>query len=59
MLIDNNALAQIFQRNLDNRLSVELANGMIGEILKLLPTIEPSDGPPTEESETDSAEDAE
>lgn len=35
-----NQIAQIFQNNLGNKLTVELANGMIMEIAKTLPKVE-------------------
>lgn len=33
-------LQQIFQSNLGNRLTVELANGMLDAVLKLIPVIQ-------------------
>ena len=33
-------LQQIFQNNLGNRLTVELANGMLDAVLKLIPVIQ-------------------
>lgn len=54
-LIDKQALAGIFERNLGNRLSMELANGMIQEVLKLLPEFEPvpeSDNPTDNQPDT-------
>lgn len=39
-------LRQIFQRNLDNRLSVELCNGMLQEIASLIPVIKEVEAPP-------------
>lgn len=39
-------LRQIFQRNLDNRLTVELCNGMLQEIASLIPVIREVDAPP-------------
>ena len=35
-MIDINEVAQIFARNVDNKLTLELANGMISEIIKLV-----------------------
>lgn len=48
-----NQIAGIFQNNLGNRLSLELANGMIQEIAKLIPQTEASnDNPTTTDSST-------
>lgn len=42
-------IANIFQSNLGNRITVELANGMIQEIAKILPQVsEPSEDKPNE-----------
>lgn len=39
-------LQQIFQNNLGNRLTVELANGMLDAVLKLIPVIQEHTEPP-------------
>lgn len=39
-------LQQIFQSNLGNRLTVELANGMLDAVLKLIPVIQEHTEPP-------------
>jgi predicted ABC-type transport system involved in lysophospholipase L1 biosynthesis ATPase subunit len=39
-MIDTEKLAQIFVNNLNNKLTIELANGMIGKVLELLPKLE-------------------
>lgn len=45
-------IAQIFQNNLNNKLTLELANGMISAIFQLLPQ-EPAnvDNPPADTSD--------
>lgn len=35
-----NNVAKVFQNNLGNRITVELANGMIQEVIKQIPIIE-------------------
>lgn len=42
------ALQQLFQNNLGNRLTVELCNGMLQEIVKLIPIIQEVPEPPKE-----------
>lgn len=42
MSIDNEKLAQVFINNLGNKLTAELANGMISEILRLMPQHAPA-----------------
>lgn len=44
-------LRQIFQRNLDNRLTVELCNGMLQEIASLIPVIKEVEAPPQAQQE--------
>lgn len=39
-------LQQIFQNNLGNRITVELANGMLDAVLKLIPVIQEHTEPP-------------